>query len=149
MKTGEACNRNVICAPRAMTIAEAAALMRRNHVGDIVVVDEVGGERTPVGIVTDRDIVIEVVAAGLDPKALRIGDLLAGPLVAAEEQASCAETVRLMAANGVRRMPVVNSAGLLAGIITIDDLLPQIAEQLAELSELVRRGRQRETERRS
>jgi predicted transcriptional regulator len=120
--------------------------MRNHHVGDLVVVDEADGRRTPVGIVTDRDIVIGVVAAGLDAKVIKLGDLLIGPLVAVEEQESCAETVRLMAAKGVRRMPVVDSAGLLAGIITVDDLLPQVAAELAELSALVGRGRQREVE---
>lgn len=148
MRVAEACNRNVVCATRDATVADAAVLMRRSHVGDLVVVDEIGGQRTPVGIVTDRDIVIEVVAAGLDPKSLRVGDLLVGPLIAVEEQASLAETVRTMAAKGVRRLPVVNSAGLLAGIVTVDDLLPQLAAPLSVLSELLARGRQCESERR-
>jgi predicted transcriptional regulator len=146
MRIGEVCNRNVVCASRDTAVVEAARLMRQQHVGDLVVVDEVAGRRTPVGIVTDRDIVIEVVAAGLDAKAIKVGDLLIGPLLAVEEQESCGETVRLMAAKGVRRMPVVDSAGQLAGIITVDDLLPQVATQLADLSVLVGRGRQREAE---
>jgi predicted transcriptional regulator len=146
MRIGEVCNRKVVCATRDTTVVEAANLMRHHHVGDLVVVDRTDGQRTPVGIVTDRDIVIEVVAPGLDAKAIKVGELLVGRLVAVEEQESCAETVRLMAIKGVRRMPVVDSAGLLAGIITIDDLLPQLATQLAELSDLVVRGRQRELE---
>ncbi len=146
MRIGEVCNRNVVCASRDTAVVEAARLMRHHHVGDLVVVDEADGRRTPVGIVTDRDIVIEVVAAGLDAKAIKLGDLLIGTLVAVEEQESCAETVRFMAAKGVRRMPVVNSAGLLAGIVTVDDLLPQLATQMSELALLVGRGRQREVE---
>jgi len=144
MRIGEVCNRNVVCATRDTTVVEAARLMRQHHVGDLIVVDQIDGQRTPIGIVTDRDIVIEVVAPALDPMAIKLGDLLGGPLLAVEEQESCEETVRLMAAKGVRRMPVVNSAGLLAGIITVDDLLPQLGTQLAELSELVVRGRRRE-----
>lgn len=146
MRIGEVCNRNVVCAARDATVVEAANLMRRHHVGDLVVVDQTDGRRTPIGIVTDRDIVIEVVAQGLEAKTIKVGDLLIGPLIAVEEQESCAETVRIMAAKGVRRMPVVDSAGMLAGIITVDDLLPQVAQQLAELSRLVERGRQREAE---
>jgi CBS domain-containing protein len=146
MRIGEVCNRSVVCATRETTVVEAANLMRQRHVGDLVVVDEVDGRRTPIGIVTDRDIVIEVVATGVDARTIKVGDLLIGQLVAVEEQESCAETVRLMAAKGVRRMPVVDSAGSLAGIITIDDLLPQLATQLAELAGLVARGRQREVE---
>jgi CBS domain-containing protein len=145
MNIADCCNRNVVVASRDTTVAEAANLMRHRHVGDVVVVDQADGDRRPIGIVTDRDIVVEVVAAGLDAKAIKVGDLVVGRLVTAEERDGCAATVRLMAAKGVRRMPVVNAAGALVGIVTIDDLLPQLAAQLADLSELAARGREQET----
>ena len=75
MSIREICNRNVVCATSAMTAIEAAQLMRQHHIGNVVVVDQQDGERTPLGVVTDRDIVIEVVAAGLDPKTLKLGDM--------------------------------------------------------------------------
>ena len=134
MCIGKVCNRNVVCATRDNTIVEAAHLMRRHHVGDVIVVDEMDGGRRPIGIVTDRDIVVEIVAAGLDPNLVKVGDLLLQPLVTVEERTGYAETIRLMAAKGVRRMPVLSEAGLLVGIITLDDLLHQLAVPLAELS---------------
>jgi CBS domain-containing protein len=141
MCVGKFCNRNVVCAMRDTTIVEAAHLMRHHHVGDVIVVDPVDGGRQPIGIVTDRDIVVEVVSAGLDPKLVKVGDLLLQPLVTVDERVGYAETIRIMTAKGVRRMPVVSEAGLLVGIITLDDLLHQLAVPLAELSDLAIRER--------
>jgi CBS domain-containing protein len=146
MSIGEFCIRNVICARRDDTIVEAAQLMRRHHVGDLVVVEEKAESRRPVGIVTDRDIVVEVVSAGLDPNLVKVGDLLLRPLVCVEEHAGYAETVRLMAAKGVRRVPVVDQAGLLVGIVSFDDLLYQLSVPLAELSGLALNERRHEAE---
>ena len=144
MTIADCCNRNVVFASRETTVAEAANLMRHHHVGDVVVVDQIDGARTPVGIVTDRDIVVEVVAADVDPRRIRLGDLLVGELAIAQERDACRDVVRLMAAKGVRRMPVVNVAGALVGIVTVDDLLPDLATCLGELSQLAARGRERE-----
>jgi CBS domain-containing protein len=144
MVIGEICNRNVVTASRDTTVVEAAHLMRSHHVGDLIVVDEMDDKRVPVGIVTDRDIVVEVVAQGLDPKGIKLDDLVIGRLVSVEEGERCADTVRLMAVAGVRRMPVVNAAGALVGIVTLDDLLPPLATQLAQLSQLGARSREHE-----
>jgi CBS domain-containing protein len=141
----DVCNRNVVCATRETTVTDAADLMRHHHVGDVVVVDQLGDDRIPIGIVTDRDIVVEVVAPGLDTKVITLGDLLlAGRLVTVEGRESCPNTIRLMSAKGVRRIPVLNESGTLAGIVSVDDLLPHLATQLSELAELAARGRQRE-----
>jgi len=85
-------------------------------------------------------------APGLHPKEIKLGDLLAGRLVTVEEDRSRSDAVRLIATSGVRRMPVVDAAGRLVGIVTLDDLLPHVAAQLTELSELVGRSRQHEVE---
>ena len=146
MNIGSLCNRNVTAVPRDTTIADAARVMRSNHIGNVLVIDDSDGERIPIGIVTDRDIVLEVVAAGLDPGQLKVGDLLIAPLVIAHEAESCEDTIRLMALKSVRRMPVVDAEGCLIGVITLDDLLPYFAAPLAQLSELAARGRNREIE---
>ena len=91
MSISEFCVRNVVCGSRDMPVVDAAALMRHRHVGDIIVIDQVGDKRVPVGVVTDRDIVVEVVAARLDPKLIKLGDLVLGPLTTIEESASYAE----------------------------------------------------------
>ena len=135
------CVRSVVTVARTDTITAAAALMREHHVGDVVVVDESGGRRVPVGIVTDRDIVVEVIAAGVDARALKVGDLLQRSVVTVREDRSYTDTVRLMTQHGIRRVPVVDAQGALVGIVSADDMLRQLAVPLAALSELPRRER--------
>lgn len=141
MSISEFCNRNVIGVAGDTPVIEAAALMRQHHVGDVIVVEEVHGQRKPVGIVTDRDLVVEVMASGLDPRQLKVSDLVSGPVVTIDEGASYAQTVGLMSVKGIRRMPVVGRAGELIGIITLDDILWQLAAPLAALAGLSERGR--------
>lgn len=144
MCIGNYCNPNVVCAGRDATVLEAAHLMRHNHVGDVIIVDEVDGGKRPIGIVTDRDIVVEVLSPGLDAATIRLGDLQNRPLIMARERSGYAEVVRAMVQHGVRRMPVTDDAGLLVGIVTLDDLLHQLALPLAELSNISIRERAQE-----
>ena len=146
MRIDRYCNRNVVTVTRRATVLEAANLMRHNHVGDVIIVDEFDGGRMPIGIVTDRDIVIGIVAAGLDPEVMTVSDLMLAPLVVADETADYGETVRAMCAKGVRRIPVVNAAGSLVGIVTLDDLLRQLVAPLAELAQVSARERRHEAE---
>jgi len=141
MSIGEFCNRDVVSVSRDTPVVAAAGLMRQHHVGTVLVVDQVDGDRMPVGIVTDRDIVVEVVAAGLDPQLLKVGDLMLGQLSTIDESAGYAETIREMSLRGIRRMPVVRSTGALVGIITADDILHHMASPLAALSDLAGRSR--------
>ena len=141
MSISEFCTHNVVCATRHTTALEAARLMRHHHVGDVVIVDESDGVRRPIGIVTDRDLVVEVMAGGVDPNAIKVGELALRSPVIVEGSASYAETVRLMAVNGVRRMPVVGPGGALLGIITLDDMLRQLSSPLAALADLAGRAR--------
>jgi CBS domain-containing protein len=145
MSIGDVCNRNVIFASRDATAAAAAKLMREHHIGDVVVVDRADADRMPIGIVTDRDIVVEVVALGVDPADVTLGDLMSwGELATVQETDSYADTLRLMHDKAVRRMPVINAAGVLVGIISIDDMLPKFVVELSELAEVAALGRQRE-----
>jgi CBS domain-containing protein len=144
MPIGSLCNRNVVFAARDTTIADAANLMRHQHVGDVVVIDKVDGQHLPVGIVTDRDIVVEVIAMGLDAKVLTLGDILVGNLVTADELDEREDTLRLMCLKGIRRLPVVNSTGGLVGIVTVDDLIGELALELTEVSKLTLKEQRRE-----
>lgn len=146
MSIGSLCNRQVISARRDTPIPEAAQIMRQNHVGDLVVVDEMGGRRVPVGIVTDRDIVIEIVARGEDAKAFTAGDIMSLKLVTAPETEGVFETIELMRVSGVRRIPIVDRTGGLAGIVSLDDLFALVAEEMAELSKIVVRERAQEAQ---
>jgi CBS domain-containing protein len=140
---------NVVTASRNTTALEASRLMRHHHVGTVVVVEEVEGMRKPVGVVTDRDLVVEVMAGGVDANAVKLGELLLRAPVTVNRDASYADTVRLMAINGVRRVPVVDSSGGLVGIITLDDMLRQLSSPLAALADLASRARHFETQTRS
>lgn len=145
MPIGEICNRAVIFAKKDTSLLEAAQLMRQNHVGDLVIVDEKNGRRVPVGIVTDRDIVIEVIAKELDINALTAGDVMGPGLATARETEGVFETIQLMRLKGVRRMPIIDAHGGLAGIISIDDLIELLAEEMNELAKLISREQVRET----
>ncbi len=145
MAIGEICNREVVVVTRATSVAEAARLMRQHHVGDVVVAMEEGGLRTPVGILTDRDIVVETVAAGLDPSTLVVGEIMTPDLATVQENTGVFEAIRYMRDKGVRRMPVVDTDGDLIGILALDDLLDLLAEELGALARLIARERKRET----
>ncbi len=149
MAIGEFCNREVVFATREMSLPEAAQLMRKHHVGDLVVVDDVDGKRVPVGIVTDRDMVIEVIAKSLDFDEFSVGDIMSPQLVSVQEKEGVFETIRLMRAKGIRRIPVVNQDGGLAGIVSADDMLDLLAEEMAELAKVAPREQQREAKTRT
>lgn len=144
MPVGDICVRDVVTATRDTTIKEAALLMRENHVGDLLVLDRVKGNRTPVGIVTDRDIVVAIVALGLDPAVLTAGDIMGPELETVLEDQGVFETIYQMRRAGVRRIPVVNKQGYLVGIISIDDLIQLLAEEMRELAKLISREQRKE-----
>ena len=144
MPIGELCNREVVFTLRNTAVVEAAQLMRRYHVGDLVVVDEIDGRRVPVGIVTDRDIVTEVVAKVCPAEGCSVENIMRTPLVTVQENDGVIATIQLMRVHGVRRVPVVGKAGELIGIVSVDDLLELLAEELAELAKVAPRQQARE-----
>ncbi|MCL4470706.1 MAG: CBS domain-containing protein [Sulfuricella sp.] len=144
MPIGEFCNRDVVFATKKMSIPEAAQLMRQFHVGDLVVVDEVDGKRMPVGIVTDRDMVIQIIAKSLDFNEFSVGDIMSPQLVSVQEKEGVFETIRLMRAKGIRRIPVVNQEGGLEGIVSAEDILDLLAEEMTELAKVAPREQEHE-----
>ena len=143
MPISEICNREVVIAQRRDTALEAARLMRQHHVGDVLVVER-NGANVPVGIVTDRDLVVEIMAAGLDPGAINVEDIMAPELATVKESAGILEALQYMRRKGVRRLPVVGDSGNLIGIVTLDDLLELLSEELLELAKLVRHEQKNE-----
>lgn len=146
MSVGEVCNRDVVVVKKSESALDAALLMRRFHVGDLVVIEEEGGQRIPVGIVTDRDIVIEAVAEDVNCRELTVGDIMSTDLVTVNEDEDVIDTVKMMRATGIRRVPVVDGSGVLVGIVTVDDLIELLAEVLDDLTKLIRREQKREQE---
>ncbi len=134
---GEICNREVVIASRNTTVVAGAKLMRKHHVGNVVITDQSNGNRTPVGIVTDRDIVLEVLAQGLDPEKFSLGELMTDDLFTIPESEGIFQAIQSMRTHGLRRAPVVDRKGGLVGIVAVDDLLGLLAEELGELAKLV------------
>lgn len=133
LTTGEICTRSVAIAFRTTSVDGAARLMRDNHVGCLVVVDEVDGRRIVVGVLTDRDIVTAVVAPGLDATTLTVDDVMTTDLVTAREDDSLIDLMRSMRRKGVRRVPVVGGQDELIGVVTLDDVLGVLSEELSLL----------------
>ena len=139
MTIGDVCKREVVFVNREVTVHAACKLMRHYRVGSLVVVDEADGKCVPVGILTDRDIVVEINAMDLDAKVITAGDIMSSDLVSAPESLGLAETIELMRSRGVRRMPIVNDEMRLVGIVSIDDVLVVLAQELSGIAGVVSR----------
>lgn len=134
------CSFDVVCCGVDTTVREAACLMRARHVGDLVVVDDPQESRVPLGIVTDRDLVIEVLASDSGSMAATLGSLMHHPVVVARENEDTAVVIERMRVHGVRRVPVIDGAGTAVGIVTLDDLLRLFVEDAAALVQIMSRG---------
>ena len=144
MNIGEICTIQTVTCTRDETVQGAALLMRKHHVGDLIVIDGVEGYAVPVGIVTDRDIVVSVIALGLDPAGLQVDDIMSDDLLTCREADDVYETIEHMRLRGIRRVPVVNSAGGLSGVVSADDLLEFLAEEMGDLSRISASGQAHE-----
>jgi CBS domain-containing protein len=144
MTIGTICNREVITVQRDASVLHAAMLMRQYHVGDVVVIEARNAQCVPVGIVTDRDVVIKLVATELDSAVITVGDIMEPKLTIVKEHSVVLEAIQVMIAKGVRRLPVVDDDGGLVGIVTLDDLLLLLAKEFSTLTKLVAREQKNE-----
>jgi CBS domain-containing protein len=138
MKLGNACIRTVHTTTCDRPLAEAAREMLKQNVGALAVVDLHDGLRRPVGIVTDRDIVCGQLSRAADLHCLTVGDVMTVEPLMLPENSGVAEAIECMSQIGVRRVLIVNDAGNLSGIVSIDDLLPIVADELGVLAKLLR-----------
>jgi CBS domain-containing protein len=147
MTAGEFSTRQVVTIHRNDTLVEAAQRIRKHHVGTLVVVDEKDGERIPVGMLTDRDLVVCVLTEGRErTDGLVVSDVMTEHPVTAKEDDELLDALNQMRNSGVRRLPIVNAKGGVVGILTFDDLIELLANELSNLSSLVFRERRRECE---
>jgi len=144
MPVGEICTREVTVMRRDETVMEAAKLMRQHHVGSILVVEDRNGVQIPVGIVTDRDLVVEVMAPELDHMVITVGDIMTQELFTVKDGMDTFEAIQYMRSKTVRRLPIVDEHGGLVGILTLDDVLELLAEEMLDLSKLVGYERKKE-----
>lgn len=145
MLVGEYCNREVVVVEEEKSVTEAAAVMRQYHVGDVVICKAKYGKQMPVGIITDRDIALEIVAKGTDPDSIRVGDAMSFDLTTVTEDDDLMHVIELMRDKGIRRVPVIDTDEALVGILTVDDIVDLLSEVLVDLAHLVDRQKRRET----
>ena len=136
MRIGEICTREVVHCQRDTSVTEIAQIMRNHHVGDVIVVEPRDGHLVPVGIVTDRDLVVEVLAQRLSPAELTAQDLMNGDLVTAGISESVYDAIWHMRSRQVRRLPIVEARGFLVGILTADDVTEFLAEELTQITRI-------------
>ncbi len=122
---------------RSMAVSEAARVMHEHHVGCLVVVEEQDSGKMPIGVLTDRDIVVAVVAKDADARTIPVSEIMTTDVVAVRDDDDVKDALALMRRRGVRRAVVVTHAGALAGIVTLDDLLRMLVSQLDDLANAI------------
>jgi len=136
MKLEDICSRNPARIGRDQPLIQAAREMLERHIGALVVVDQAHPQR-PCGLLTDRDIVSGQLARGADLNCLTVGEVMAEDLLALPQNLELAEAIEALNRRGVRRAPVIDSEGCLVGVVSLDDLLPALAQELGLLARLM------------
>ncbi len=149
MRIQDICIHHVAQIGATQALIEAASMMRERHVGNLVVVDNAKGPRKPIGVITDRDLVVAVVAAGLSADELLVSDVMTKPVYCCSGTQTVFDAIAIMREQGVRRLPVLNEDGELFGIIAADDIWTALADQMKVLAETTASVRSREESRRA
>ena len=149
MRVGDICARRVVTTERSTSIRDAVALMRDEHVGDVVVTAPHAAGEAPVGILTDRDIVLELLAKDVAIDSVTVGDVMSYELATVEAEDEILDAIEVMQSNGVRRLPVVGAGGELVGLLSLDDLVAALSEAIGGLCPVIRRQQKKERQRRA
>jgi CBS domain-containing protein len=144
MNIASICRCPIVTIDSAGSLTEAAILMREHHVGALVVTHQAADGLYVSGVVTDRDLVIDVLACELDGAGVEIGDLASSPIVSVSEDADLSDAIVAMQDSGVRRLLVTNDEEQLTGIVSFDDLMAACAREVAGLAQVIRSGIERE-----
>jgi CBS domain-containing protein len=136
MSVGKICQREVDFADPEESVFLAAERMRDHTVGALVVLNE---RRQPIGILTDRDVTLRVVAGGRDPHSTTVEDVMTREPKTAAEQTPIEVAVAQMRAGAFRRLPVVDEGGELVGLVTLDDILMLLCEEFNSIGGLLAR----------
>jgi len=142
MNVGEICRRHVATVRPQDELLSAARLMREKHVGYLVVVEPAVAEKTwrPVGVLTDRDLVVTVMAREADARTLRVEDVMTRKPVAVMIGDSVDHALHEMRRIGVRRLPITGELGELVGVISLDDVVEGLARQFQNVASSIRTG---------
>jgi len=146
MPIGEICNREVVVIRKEDSVLDAAKLMRDFHVGDVVVVEDRDNQVIPVGVLTDRDIVVELIAKDVPLDTVSVEDVMSSDLLSVSENRGIWDAIQCMRGKGVRRIVVVDDEGSLVGVLSLDDLLELLSSELSDLAKLSMKEQNREKE---
>jgi CBS domain-containing protein len=136
MSAGVFCTREVDLADADESVRDAAARMRDRNVGTLLVLDD---DKMPIGIVTDRDLTVRVLAGGLDGYQTQIGDVMTSVPATISEDTSLDAALGVMRSGPYRRLPVVDAEGRLVGLLSVDDVLDVLADEFRQIGELLQR----------
>ncbi|MEZ4588583.1 MAG: CBS domain-containing protein [Gemmatimonadales bacterium] len=137
MLTGRICTRVVATAVPTETARAAAERMASQGVGTLVVLDPV--KHAPKGVLTDRDLVVRCLAPGKDPEAMTVSDVMSTPVVSIDDEAPVEVALEKMARSGIRRLVVTGGDGGLIGLISLDDALELVVEEMSAIGRLLER----------
>jgi CBS domain-containing protein len=149
MKVGQVCTRHAVTVGPGDSVIDAARTMREEHVGAVVVAESRSGVTAPVGVLTDRDIVVAIVARGIEKiGALEVRDVVVREVVTASDGEDVASALERMCLNASRRVPVVDAAGALVGVLSLDDVIAELSQNLSAAAKIVVAQRRDERRRR-
>jgi CBS domain-containing protein len=137
MNVGQECSQPAITVAVSATLAEAAALMRERNVGAVIVTQSPSDRPTAVGVITDRDIVRAQLEHTADLSSLGVEQAMSRDPLEINAQCDIGDAIRRMRERGVRRAPIVSDNGTLSGVVSIDDLIARVAEDLVGISSIL------------
>lgn len=137
MTIGRICQRQVDTAEAKETARAAARRMSTRCVGTLIVLDE---SNKPIGILTDRDLTLRILAEGLNPDTTPVADVMTRHPATVSENAPVEDVLALMRSKAVRRLPVVDGRGRLIGLVSVDDVLTLLAEEFRHLGKLLEKS---------
>ena len=137
MSLGNLCRREIICVDSRTTVKEAAKLMEGKNIGSTIVVQE----RKPIGILTDRDILLRVMNRGLDPEKTSVDEVMTKQIVTLKEDMGLFEALQKVKGKGIRRFPIVDSNGNLQGIMTLDDIFYLLGKEMSDVTSIIENER--------
>ena len=144
MSLSELCNKNVVTISAEDTMLYACKLLRNEHVGCLIVTDLYEGNSQPIGIITDRDVVVKVIAPEVNISKVLVKDVMDSKFISANINDDIHVALNLMRKHGIRRIPLINDSGCLEGIVTIDDLFSYLSDELNKLTRAIYMEQSRE-----
>jgi CBS domain-containing protein len=137
MKISEICRSDVVSIDQNASAAEAAKIMKRSRIGSLIAIEE--GSNKPIGIITDRDIVLKVIAEGKDPSSVKIAEFMSKNLYMENQDTDIAEVISMMKEKGIRRVPIIDDESRLCGIVSLDDLCLMVDKEQDNIADIIRK----------